>query len=153
MANMIGSFPWTWAGVRSPIFNNYLEGIEAAGSHNVEYKHGFRTTEGNGLVRTPYSALGLNSANVASGPNFTAEGLTASPAQGEFGSQYNYNGSSSVSGMLTNEDRAQLTGETAVLSSGSITIGSDAFVGPYYQLYSAYNVSESITSIGKLTAF
>ena len=153
MANMIGSFPWTWAGVRSPIFNNFLQEIEAAGSHNVEYKHGFRTTEGNGLVRTPYSALGLNSANVASGPNFTVDALTASPAQSEFGSQYSYNGGSSFSGMLTNEDRAQLTGETAVLTSGSITIGSDAFIGPYYQLYSAYNVSEAITSIGKLTAF
>tara|TARA_R110000803_G_scaffold80110_4_gene145860 strand:+ start:99 stop:560 length:462 start_codon:yes stop_codon:yes gene_type:complete len=153
MGNMIGSFPFTWAGVRSPIFNNFLQEIEATGSHSVEYKHGFRTTEGNGLVRTPYSALGLNSANVASGPNFTAEGLTASPAQGRFGSQYNYNGGSSPSGMLTNEDRAQLTGETAVLTSGSITIGSNAFIGPYYQLYSAYNASEAITSIGKLTAF
>jgi hypothetical protein len=153
MANMIGSFPWTWAGVRSPIFNNFLQEIEAYGSHNVEYKHGFRTTEGNGLVRTPYSALGLNSANVASGPNFTVDPLTASPAQSEFGSQYNYNGGGSFSGMLTNEDRAQLTGETAVLTSGSITIGSDAFIAPNYQLYSAYNVSEAIISIGKLTAF
>ena len=55
--------------------------------------------------------------------------------------------------MLIDQDRAQLTGETAVLASGSITITSSAFVAPNYQLYSAYNASESITSIGKLTAF
>jgi hypothetical protein len=153
MADMIGSFPYTWAGVRSPIFNNFLQEIEAFGDHNVEYKHGFRTTEGNGLVRTPYSALGLNSSTPASGPNFTATGLTPTPAQGRFASLNFYNGAGSGHGMLTNEDRAQLIGETAVLASGSITISSSAFVSPTYQTYGAYNASESITSIGKLTAF
>ena len=153
MANMIGTFPYTWAGCRSVIFNNYLQEIEAYGPHNVEYKHGFRTTEGNGLVRTPYSALGFNAANPASGPNFTASGLTVTPAQSRFGSEYSYGGAGSSSGMLIDQDRAQLTGETAVLASGSITITSNAFVGPYYQVYSAYSASESITSIGKLTAF
>lgn len=55
--------------------------------------------------------------------------------------------------MIVEEDRAQLIGETAVLTSGSITISSDAFIGPYYQSYAAYNSAEEITSIGKLTAF
>lgn len=55
--------------------------------------------------------------------------------------------------MLIDQDRAQLTGETAVLASGSITITADAFVGPHYQTYAAYNASETITSIGKLTGF
>lgn len=153
MGAIIGSFPYTWAGVRSPIFNNYLQEIESFGPNNVEYKHGFRTTEGNGLIRTPYSALGIQASTPYSGPNFVASGKTISPAESTFGSLYNYNASSSPSGMLTNEDRAQLTGETAVLGSGSITIGSDAFVGPNYQTYSGYNPAESITSIGKLTAF
>jgi len=153
MADMIGSFPYTWAGLRSPIFNNFLQEIEAFGAHNVEYKYGFRTTEGNGLVRTPYSALGFNASVPASGPNFTATGLTTAPPEGEFASQNFYNGAGSSQGMLTNEDRAQLIGETAVLASGSITITSAAFVSPNYQVYSAYNAGESITSIGKLTAF
>jgi hypothetical protein len=55
--------------------------------------------------------------------------------------------------MLVNEDRLQFAGETAVLTSGSITITSAAFVSPTYQAYSTYSASESITSIGLLTAF
>jgi hypothetical protein len=151
MADMIGSFPYTWAGLRSPIFNNYLQEIEAHGDHNVEYKYGFRTTEGNGLVRTPYSALGSNSSAPASGPNFTAEGLTPTPAEGEFASQYSYGGAGSSQGMLTNEDRAQLTGETVALSSGSITMAASAFVSPF-QTFTASS-TPTINTIGKLTAF
>lgn len=55
--------------------------------------------------------------------------------------------------MFVNEDRLELTGQTAVMTSGSITITSAAFVDPSYQLYTTYNASESIISIGLLTAF
>ena len=55
--------------------------------------------------------------------------------------------------MLVNEDRAQFIGESAVLTSGTITITSDAFVDPDYQEYSGTLSVETITSIGKLTAF
>jgi hypothetical protein len=55
--------------------------------------------------------------------------------------------------MIVAEDRAQLVGQTAVLASTSITITANAFVGPNYQNYSVYNASESINSIGLLTAF
>jgi len=55
--------------------------------------------------------------------------------------------------MLVNEDRLQFAGETAVLGSGSITITSAAFVSPTFQVYNTYSASETITSIGLLTAF
>lgn len=150
-----GYGPSTWGALRSIIFNGTLagSGIASFGSHNVEYEHGFKTTEGNGLIRTDYSALYFNGAVPTSGPNFTASGISPSPARGRFESSYFFRGAGSSSGMIVNEDRSQLTGETAVLSSGSITINSDAFVGPYYQVYTAYNPAEVITSIGKLTAF
>lgn len=151
----LGFGPSTWGALRSIVINGTLAGspIAVGGDHNVEYDHGFKTTAGNGFVRTDYSALYLNSATKASGPNFVASGLTASPPLSELGSYYAINGAGSASGMLVNEDRAQLTGETVTMSSGTVTITSSAFVGPTYQTYSAYNVAETITAIGKLTAF
>jgi hypothetical protein len=144
-----GFGPSTWGALRSVIFNGNLSGspIANSGDHNVEYDHGFKTTAGNGFVRTDYGALYFG--DVTTGPNFYATGLTATPPKSEFGS--GYYGSSS--GCLVNEDRAQLTGETAVLGTGSLTITADAFVGPYYQNYSLYSATETLTSIGKLTAF
>jgi hypothetical protein len=55
--------------------------------------------------------------------------------------------------MFVNEDRLQFAGQTAVLASGSVTITSAAFVNPAYQVYNTYSASETITSIGLLTAF
>jgi hypothetical protein len=153
MALLIGEGygPSTWGALRSVIFNGNLSGspIDASGSHNIEYAHGFKTTAGNGFVRTDYGALYGNAGTPYYGPNFQATGITSTPPKSEFSSQYQ----TSSSGMLVNEDRAQLIGETAVLASGSRTITADAFVGPTYQVYAAYNASETITSIGKLTAF
>ena len=146
----VGFGPSTWGALRSIIFNDTsADPLTGHSTHNIEYQHGFKTTEGNGFVRTDYSALYLNASTPYWGPNFSATGVTASPPEGRFLSDYH----SSSSGMLVNEDRLQFTGETAVLTSGSITISSDAFRGPYYQTYAAYNSAEEITSIGKLTAF
>ena len=143
--------PHTWAGLRSPIVINGTTG--QVGTHSKEYDQGFKTTAGNGFVRTDYSALYSNNAASNSGPNFSAQGLTPSPATGEFASLYNINGGSSSSGMLVNEDRLQFAGQTAVLTSGSVTITSAAFVDPTYQVYNTYSATEAITSIGLLTAF
>ena len=140
--------PRTWGTLRTNIVNGNLGGGNfIVGFHYIEFTQGFKTTEGNGYVRTDYSPLYLGT--VTTSPNFTASPLTSSPPKSEFASLYN----TSSSGCLVAEDRAQLIGETVVLTSGSRTITSDAFVGPLYQVYSAYNAGEAITSIGKLTAF
>ena len=144
--------PSTWGSLRSIVYNGNITGgyLNQFGSHNVEYAHGFKTVAGNGFIRTDYTAIYLPS-GVGSGigANFTAVPNTDTPPESTFGSYYN----GSSSGMMVAEDRVQLTGETAVLSSGSITIDADAFVAPYYQVYGAYDSAEAITSIGKLTAF
>jgi hypothetical protein len=154
MGYVIGKIygPHTWAGLRSPIVISGTAGT--VGTHSKEYDHGFKTTAGNGFVRTDYTALYTNvGAASNSGPNFDAIGLTASPAHGRFASLYSINGAGSSSGMLVNEDRLQFAGETAVLTSGSVTITSAAFVSPTFQVYNTYSASETITSIGLLTAF
>ena len=148
-----GFGPSTWGALRSIIFDGTIASTGTHGTHNMEYDHGFKTTAGNGFVRTDYSALYANSATPLSGPNFNAQGLTASPATGEFASLYNINGGGSSSGMLVNEDRLQFAGQVAVLTSGSVTITSAAFVSPTFQVYNTYSASETITSIGLLTAF
>ena len=152
MGYLVGDYahggPSTWGALRSIIYNRTLSGdvLDSFGPHNVGWHQGFKTTEGNGFIRTDYSALYFNGGNPYEGPNFYASGLTASPAQGRFESNYFY-------GKLVNEDRAQLIGESVSLTSGSITITADAFLPPYYQVYPAYSALEVITSIGKMTAF
>jgi len=143
--------PHTWAGLRSPIVTILTTGTGSA--HSKEYSQGFKTTAGNGFVRTDYTALYLNAGTSNAGPNFDADGLIPSPPSSQFGSLYTINGGGSPTGMFVNEDRLELTGQTAVMTSGSITITSAAFVDPVYQLYTTYNASESIISIGLLTAF
>ena len=148
-----GVSPSTWGSLRSIVYNGNITGgyLNNFGNNNVEYAHGFKTSAGNGFIRTDYSAIYQNFSGVGSGigANFTAVPNTDTPPESTFGSYYNF----SSSGMMVAEDRAQFTGETAVLSSGSITIDADAFVAPYYQIYGAYDYAEAITSIGKLTAF
>jgi hypothetical protein len=146
--------PSTWGSLRSIVYNGNITGgyLNNFGDNNVEYAHGFKTVAGNGFIRTDYSAIyeGFSGqVGTGIGANFTAVPGTATPPESTFGSYYN----NSSSGMMVAEDRAQFTGETAVLSSGSITIDADAFIAPYYQIYGAYDYSEAITSIGKLTAF
>ena len=144
--------PHTWAGLRSPIVIDGTTG--QAGTHSKEYDQGFKTTAGNGFVRTDYTALYTKAGAASnSGPNFNAIGLTASPASGRFASLYSINGAGSSSGMLVNEDRLQFAGQVAVVTSGSVTITSAAFVDPTYQVYNTYAATEAITSIGLLTAF
>ena len=145
--------PSTWGALRSIIFDGGVVSSGTFSTHSAEYDQGFKTTAGNGFVRTDYSALYINSPTPLSGPNFNADGLTPSPATGEFASLYNLNGGGSSSGMFVNEDRLQFAGQTAVLTSGSITITSAAFVSPTFQVYNTYSASETITSIGLLTAF
>jgi hypothetical protein len=139
--------PHTWGSLRSIIFNGTLSGspVTNGGDHNVEYVHGFKTTNGNGFVRTDYGALYGNSTSKQYGPNFNA--YITSGTSAKFASEYQ---TSSV-GMLVNEDRAQLIGETVALSSGSITMAASAFVSPF-QTFTATS-TPTINTIGKLTAF
>ena len=142
-----GFGPSTWGALRSVIFNGTLSGspIANSGDYNVEYDHGFKTTDGNGFVRTDYGALYGNSATPQFGPNFNA--FITSGLNAKFASEYQ----TSTVGMLVDEDRAQLTGETVVLSSGSITMAASAFVSPF-QSFTATS-PPTINTIGKLTAF
>ena len=142
-----GFGPSTWGALRSVIFDGTLSGspIANSGDHNVEYDHGFKTTAGNGFIRTDYGALYNNSGTPQFGPNFNA--FITSGINAKFASEYQ----TSNVGMLVDEDRAQLTGETVVLSSGSITMAASAFVSPF-QSFTATS-TPTITSIGKLTAF
>lgn len=143
----VGFGPSTWGALRSVIFNGTLSGspLTDSGDHNVEYVHGFKTTAGNGFVRTDYGALYGNISSKQYGPNFNAD--ITSGISAKFASEYQ---TSSV-GMLVNEDRAQLTGESVVLSSGSITMAASAFVSPF-QTFTASS-APTINTIGKLTAF
>jgi len=138
--------PSTWGALRSVIYNSTLSGppVATGGTHTVEYDHGFKTTDGNGFIRTDYGALYLNN-GTQFGPNFNA--YITSGTSAKFASEYQ---TSSV-GMLVNEDRAQLTGETVALSSGSITMAASAFVSPF-QTFTASS-TPTINTIGKLTAF
>lgn len=137
--------PSTWGALRSVIFNSTLSGSPIAdyGNHNVEYDHGFKTTDGNGFVRTDYTAL--YGTNPTHAPNFNA--YITSGTNAKFASEY----FTSPLGMFVNEDRAQLTGETVVLTSGSITIAASAFVSPFQTFTATSN--PIINTIGKLTAF
>ena len=143
----VGSGPSTWGALRSVIFNGTVSGspVTNSGDHNVEYVAGFKTAAGNGFVRTDYGALYGNSVTKQYGPNFNA--YITSGTNAKFASEYQ----TSTVGMLVNEDRAQLTGETATLSTGSLTIGSSAFVSPF-QTFTAAS-TPTISAIGKLTAF
>lgn len=143
----VGFGPSTWGALRSVIFNGTLSGgpIANLGDHNVEYDHGFKTTDGNGFVRTDYGALYSNHGTPTQGPNFNA--FITSGTNAKFASEYQ---TSSV-GMLVNEDRTQLTGQTVVLSSGSITMAASAFVSPF-QTFTASS-TPTINTIGKLTSF
>jgi len=140
--------PSTWGALRSVIYNRTLSGSPIAssggvGGHTVDYDHGFQTTNGNGLIRTEGGFLYLGTAG--SGPNFNA--YITSGINAKFSSDYE----ASALGWITNEDRAQLTGETVALSSGSITMAASAFVSPF-QTFTASS-TPTINTIGKLTAF
>lgn len=149
MALLIGDTygPSTWGALRSVIFNGTVAGspIANSGQHNIEYEHGFRTTAGNGFVRTDYSALYLNAGSPQYGPNFNA--YTTSGLNAKFASEYQ----TSATGMLVNEDRTQLIGESVTVGSTSITMAASAFVSPF-QTFTASG-SPNITAIGKLTVF
>ena len=142
-----GFGPSTWGALRSVIFDGTLSGspIANSGDHNVEYDHGFKTTAGNGFIRTDYGALYNNSGTPQFGPNFNA--FITSGINAKFASEYQ----TSNVGMLVDEDRAQLTGETVVMSSGSITMAASAFISPF-QSFTATS-PPTINTIGKLTAF
>lgn len=143
----VGSGPSTWGALRSVIFNGTVSGspVTNSGDHNVEYVAGFKTAAGNGFVRTDYGALYGNSSTKQYGPNFNA--YITSGTNAIFASEYQ----TSTVGMLVKEDRDQLTGETATLSTGTLTIGSSAFVSPFQSFTAAS--TPTISAIGKLTAF
>lgn len=140
-----GGYASTWGALRGVIYNRTLSGspLASGGPHTVDFDHGFKTAAGNGLIRTEGGPLYLGT--VSAGPNFNA--FITSGTNAKFSSDYE---TSSV-GWIVNEDRAQLTGETVILSTGTITLGSSAFVSPF-QSFTASS-TPTINSIGKLTAF
>lgn len=152
--------PSTWGALRSVIYDrsSTVSPYVDAYPHNVHFIHGFKTTEGNGFIRTDYTPLFFNGATPWFGPNFNiyASGLVPPLLHAEFASEY----LTSSSGMIVNEDRAQFVGETVNYSGGgggSITMTAQAFIYPHYQMFTwsppATPGPEPITSIGKLTAF
>lgn len=148
VGDVAGFGPSTWGALRSIIYNRSISGspLDGAGPHNASYGQGFKTTEGNGLIRTDYGYLYLNY-GTGFGPSFSLESISDPDCR--FSSYYE----TSSSGMITNEDRAQLVGESVSYSGGGLTIDASAFVGPYYQDFSFEGDPTPIYSIGKLTAF
>jgi hypothetical protein len=160
MANagkIVGEFnnsgPSTWGALRSIVYNKStgLATLEDSNEHNANYKSGFKTTEGNGLIRTDWGYLRGNF-GTQYGPNFNIQALTLRPPYSNncrFSSDYD----TSPDGMFTVEDRDSLVGGTVTHASGSLTILADAFGGPYYQVFSSSTAPDPITAIDLLTAF
>lgn len=136
MASSIGDDVSTWGALRCTLGNQAQDYV--AGANNVEYNSGFKTTEGNGLLRTTPDIRSLFYYQ----PFFVYTGATF------------YMENSYLYGMLTQEDKDELIGEEVDVTSGSgtFTINSDAFdlVGGQS---STVGGSAPIISIGKLTAF
>jgi hypothetical protein len=152
-----GYGPSTWGQLRSVIINGTKPfTIKWDYPHSIEFDHGFKTTLGNGFIRTDVTAMFLLT-DPLSGATVYAGGIRPGddeePPLSVFG--FIYQGGQGVGGegALVNEDRAQLLGEAVGLNSGTISITSNAFLYYHYQEYGSYIDPEAINSIGKLTAF
>lgn len=145
--------PSTWGALRSIVYNKStgLSTVEDSNEHNVYYARGFKTTEGNGLIRTDWGYLRGNF-GTQYGPNFNIQALSLTPPYTNncrFSSDYD----TSPDGMFTVEDRDTLVGGTVTYTGGTLTILSDAFGGPYYQVFSSSTAPDPITAVDLLTAF
>lgn len=149
VGDVAGFGPSTWGALRSVIYDGDLSPLDDGGPHNAGYAHGYKTTEGNGLIRTDLGYL-YQSYGTADGPNFF---ISASGPYPYLLAQFGSNQATSASGYFVNEDRAQLIGETVTFTGGTVTMTSDAFDYPYYQIFANTGVPNPLISIGKLTAF
>lgn len=145
--------PSTWGALRSIVYNksNGLPAVEDSNEHNVYYPRGFKTTEGNGLIRTDWGYL-RNNFGTQYGPNFNIQALSLTPPYTDncrFSSDYD----TSPDGMFTVEDRDMLVSGTVTYAGGTLTILADAFGGPYYQVFSSSTAPDPISAIDLLTAF
>ena len=152
----LGYGPSTWGQLRSVIINGTKPfNVTWDEHHSIEFDHGFKTTLGNGFIRTDVTAM-FSITNPTDGAVVYANGhpgINEEPPLSFFGFIYQGSDSPGGHGALVNEDREQLLGEAVALSSGTISITSDAFLYYRYQEFNAYTDPMIITSIGKLTAF
>jgi hypothetical protein len=163
MALLIGKdyAPYTWAGLRSVIFNYNLPDQNILQSeHSFWLEHGFKTSNGNGFVRTDYTALYLNSfripfgsGNPYAGPNFFVYGVDVPSPGIDYSYFASQPGGATDESPFVNEDRLQFVGQPAVVNSFSFTIANTAFIPPDYQEITSYAYPATINSIGNLTPF
>lgn len=137
MASLIGDNEYysTWATCRTPVGNGASGIAGASGSHNRVYSEGFKTTEGNGFLRTDpdqfiafyYTYLNLDSGNFRLEWAWTAI-------------------------ILDQRDADHLIGEAVVLTGpDTLTLTADYLTNPG-QSYTGSGTLP-IVSVGKLTAF
>jgi hypothetical protein len=150
--------PSTWGQLRSVIVNGTKPfTFTWRPPHSLELDHGFKTSVGNGFIRTDVTPMFL--IGDPSGGNYATvyaagirPGDDEEPPLSLFGFVYTPGGAGGE-GALVNEDREQLLGQAVGLNSGTISITSNAFLYYRYQEYGSYIDPEAINSIGNLTAF
>jgi len=135
MAQLIGSSGYfsTWAVCRTPIGNG-ASGL-SGGLNNYEYANGFKSIEGNGLMRVdPEARIAFYNTFV----NF----IDVPPT---FFLEY-----ATTAIVLNQEEADELIGETVTTSGGSFAISAD-----YLTAAGQTGITGlyPITAIGKLTAF
>lgn len=146
----------SWGKLRGAISDYHYSDLYVS-DFSLEYKKGFITTAGNGLIRTEF-AWGPSLFTI---PNFEGFDYSFAP-DGTLNFASHYLGS--TSGTICDDDRAQLIGESVNLtlyssgtsSTASLTIAHNAFDDPpKYQEFAGYSNdgAPKINSIGKLTAF
>lgn len=154
---LTGDFYTTWAKLRSPILGQNATSSSSYSTYSYQYApgDGFKTSYGT-LIRFD---MRYDSTTWPAGfwrPRFDFyEGFDPySPAYGWIANLF------VASPSLTNEDIAQLTGETVVASGtiGTFTMTSNFFIGgqlivPGSFSTPPYPVEQPILSVGKLTPF
>lgn len=145
----IGTSPWyqSWGKLRFPLGINGST-VVTAGANCVDYSAGFTTADGS-LFRHDYGS----EPGFLTYPSefFYADTLGPPPAgffyMGTYSSLY-----TGVGPFMDKDDFAQLLGETVTMTSGSFSLGTDAWTSPPGSQSVAASLG-SISSIGKLATF
>lgn len=152
---LTGDYYCTWGKLRSPILGKDVTGgVGTAGTHSIEYDagSGFQT-DNDTPVRFDMRYDSTTWPNGFWRPTFLFSEVFAATPPGWYGEMF-------VPQTLTDEDKAELVGETVVASGtiGTFTMTSDFFTSK--QLLQAgsgftppYPVEQPILSVGKLNAF